>query len=307
MINNIKSHYILKIIIKNHMLKGKYFKLVKINKKLQQRLEINLDDYKEYYKRLFNQIEIELIPITKLLPDNKYSFIKMRENINYYHIYFDNDKITEIKRNYLTNKDKVKKITIKIDMELKSLARLFNDCIVLKEVVFTKFNREDITDMTELFYGCENLQKLDVHKFKTPNLTKMNWIFASCHSLDELDIYNFDTSKVTEMICIFSGCISLKKLRFNFNTKNVTNMRNMFFKCMSLKEIDVSNFYTKNVKNFSDMFYNCTSLESLNIKNFNLYSKYIKIYRMFGGCNKTLQENLKNQFGYIDVKAVFQK
>ena len=307
MINNIKSHYILKIIIKNHMLKGKYFKLVKINKKLQQRLEINLDDYKEYYKRLFNQIEIELIPITKLLPDKNNNFIKIRENIKYFHIYFDNDKITEIKRNYLTNKDKVKKITIKIDMELKSLARLFNECLALKEVVFTKFNREDITDMTELFYGCENLQKLDVHKFKTPNLTKMNWIFASCHSLDELDIYNFDTSKVTEMICIFSGCISLKKLRFNFDTKNVTNMRNMFFKCMSLKEIDVSNFYTKNVKNFSDMFYHCTSLESLNIKNFNLYSKNIKIYRMFGGCNKTLQENLKNQFGYIDVIAVFQK
>ena len=306
MLDNIKSNYILKIIIKNHTLKSKYFKLAKKNKKLQQRLEINLDDYKEYYIRLFNQIEIELIPITKLLPDKNNNFIKIRENIKYFHIYFDNDKITEIKRNYLTNKDKVKKITIKIDMELKSLARLFNECIVLKEVVFTKFNREDITDMTELFYGCENLEKLDIRKFKTPNLTKMNWMFASCYSLRELDIYNFDTSKVTEMSCIFSGCISLKKLRFNFDTKNVTNMRNMFFKCMSLKEIDVSNFDTKKVTNFSDMFYNCSSLRSLDIQNFNLYSKNIKIYRMFGGCNNTLKEDIRNQFSFLEEKGIFQ-
>ncbi len=73
---------------------------------------------------------------------------------------------------------------------------------------------------------------------------------------------------------------------------------------MSLKEIDVSNFDTEIVKNFSEMFYNCTSLKSLNIKNFNLHSK--KVSRMFWGCSETLQENIKNQFGYIDEKVVFQ-
>ena len=163
MINNIKSRYILKIIIE-HLIKKNYFKLFRYNKELQTKLDINLDDY----KRIFNSIEMELIPIEKLKPDIKYYFIKMRENLNYYHIYFDNDEKTEIKRNYLTNKDKVKKIAIKIDIELKSLTGLFTDCLAPKEITFTKFNREDFTDMKELFYGCNNLEKLDIQKFKTP-------------------------------------------------------------------------------------------------------------------------------------------
>ena len=301
MINNIKSRYILKIIIE-HLIKKNYFKLFRYNKELQTKLDINLDDY----KRIFNSIEMELIPIEKLKPDIKYYFIKMRENLNYYHIYFDNDEKTEIKRNYLTNKDKVKKIAIKIDIELKSLTGLFTDCLAPKEITFTKFNREDFTDMKELFYGCNNLEKLDIQKLKTPNLIKMNWMFSLCSSLKELNILNINTSKVTEMICVFSGCISLKKIEFNFNTQNVTNMRNMFYKCKSLKELDVSNFNAYNVKNFNDMFYECINLNYLELKYFPLSNKEIRISRMFGECNHTLQENVKKQFKNIE-EFVFHK
>ena len=295
MLNNIKSNYILKIVIRNHLLKKKYFQLVKKNKNLQQKLEINLDDYKEYYTRIFNRIEFEIIPISKLPSDDKYYFIKMRENIKYYHIYFNNDK-NEIKRNYITNKDKVKKIIVKIDMELKSLRGLFADCTAPKEIKFTKFNREDFTDMTELFYGCGNLVELDIQKFKTPNVTKMNWMFAMCHYLKELNILNFDTSNVNDMECLFSGCISLKELKFNFNTQNVTNMRNMFYKCKSLKEINVSNFDTTNVNNFNAMFYECSNIDYLNLENFRLDKKYITFTSMFELCNNKLKENIKKQY-----------
>ena len=49
-------------------------------------------------------------------------------------------------------------------MELKSLAGLFYDCQVLKEIKFTKFNRENFTNMNEMFYQCLYLDKLDIQK-----------------------------------------------------------------------------------------------------------------------------------------------
>ena len=109
---------------------------------------------------------MEIIPIDKIEPDVNYLFIRMRENKNYYHIYFGNDLNTQIKRNYITYQDKIKKIIIKIDMELKSLRGLFHDCTAIKEFKFTKLNRDDFTDIQDLFYGCINLEKIDIQKLK---------------------------------------------------------------------------------------------------------------------------------------------
>ena len=194
---NIRSVYILRLIIKEHLRKKCYFTLAQHSKSLQEKLEINLEDYKEYYYTRNKRIEFELIPISKLVPDTNYYFIKRKEPKDYYHIYFNNDKNNEIKRNYITYKDKIKKITIKLDKELKSLAGLFTDCTVIKEIKFTKFYRDDFTDLKELFYGCLSLEKLDVTEFKTSNVKNMNWMFARCESLKVLNILNFDTSNVT--------------------------------------------------------------------------------------------------------------
>ena len=311
MYKNISSKYILRLVITGYLRKKFCFKLVQHNKNIQRIIDINLKDYKEYYKRRFFRTEMEITTISKLEPDVKYFFIKMFENKEYYHIYFDNDNNTQIKRNYITYKDKVKKITIKIDMEFKSLRGLFSNCTAIKEFKFTKFNRDDFTDITELFYGCENLEKIDLQKFKAPNLTKMNWVFSRCKYLRELNILNFDTSKVTEMINIFSGCYILNKLEFNFNTESVTNMKGMFYKCKSLTEIDVSKFNTEGVTNFQEMFFGCINLNYLNIRSFKLLKKDQKISGMFQQCKEDLKKVLLNQFGKgkksKEYKALFSK
>ena len=86
-IENIKSRYILSKIYDN-MTKKKKLEIVKYNKKIQNRLNLSLNDYKEY-----REIEIEIIP-------NKGGygkFINIKENDKlYYHIYF-NDNKEEIK------------------------------------------------------------------------------------------------------------------------------------------------------------------------------------------------------------------
>ena len=179
MFNDIKSNYILKKIIRDNLDKKIYLSIAKYNKKLQNKIGLNLENYKEYSNRIFNRTEMELIPYSHLKPDIKYYFIRRKENRAYYHIYFDEDK-KEINRTYITNADNVKKIYIKIDMELKSLKGLFYKCEALKEVKFTKFNREDFTDLCETFNECIYLDKLDVTKFKTSKVTKMNWMFTRC-------------------------------------------------------------------------------------------------------------------------------
>ena len=70
---------------------NKSLSIMKYNKKLQKRLNISINDYKECSK-----IEIEL-----KLVDNKYDkFINISDKEkDYCHIYFNNSK-EEIKRNY---------------------------------------------------------------------------------------------------------------------------------------------------------------------------------------------------------------
>ena len=102
-LKNIKSNYILSKIYDN-IQKRKYLEIVKYNKKIQNRLNLSIKDYKEY-SEIFTPIEIEIIPCKK-----KYGkFINIKENDKlYYHIYF-NDNEKEIKNKYeIKERDKVK-------------------------------------------------------------------------------------------------------------------------------------------------------------------------------------------------------
>ena len=56
----IKSKYILKQIA-DHVTKNKLFKIINYNKLIQDKLDIGIIDYKNYYE----EIEIELIPINE--------------------------------------------------------------------------------------------------------------------------------------------------------------------------------------------------------------------------------------------------
>ena len=91
-IDNIKSRYILSKIY-NNMTKKKKLEIVKYNKRIQNRINLSVKNYKEY-SETFTPIEIEIIP-TK----DKYGrFININENDKlYYHIYF-NDNKEEIKK-----------------------------------------------------------------------------------------------------------------------------------------------------------------------------------------------------------------
>ena len=62
-INNIKSKYILKQILDN-LHKLKLLQIIRYNKNIQNKIDINLKDYKEYSKQ-YSSIEIDIIPDNK--------------------------------------------------------------------------------------------------------------------------------------------------------------------------------------------------------------------------------------------------
>ena len=148
-LENIKSNYIFKRIIE-YMKKNKSLEIMKYNKKLQKRLNLNINDYKEYYQ----SIEIEL-----KISENRYGkFINTSDKEKeYFHIYFNNSK-EEIKRNYLKKDEKVRMIKIIIDYQIKSFKRLFYECKCLDSIYFKNFYRNNITNMSSMFYDCLSLK-----------------------------------------------------------------------------------------------------------------------------------------------------
>ena len=83
-----------------------------------------MKDYKEYNEK-YSEIEIEIIPAIKKY--GKFINIKNPKEESFFHIYF-NDKKEEIKVKSLNKNDKVKKIRIIVDYQIKSFSDLFKEC-----------------------------------------------------------------------------------------------------------------------------------------------------------------------------------
>ena len=168
---NLKSNFIFKKILE-YMKKDKSLEIIRYNKKLQKRLNLSINDYKEYYQ----PIEIEL-----KIEENGYGkFINITEKEKeYYHIYFNNSN-KEIKRNYLNEKEKVKIIKIIIDCKVTSFQKLFDYCCCIESIKFKQFYRNNITNMSGMFSYCYSLENLDLSNFNTYNLTDMSEMFSGC-------------------------------------------------------------------------------------------------------------------------------
>ena len=121
---------------------------------------MSVKNYKEY-SEAYSSIEIEII-----LAKGEYGkFINIKENNElYYHIYF-NDNKEEIKNKYkIDEKDKVTKIKIIIDYQVKSLKKLFYDCECIESINYKKFYRNNITDMGWMHSYCSSLKELNVQQ-----------------------------------------------------------------------------------------------------------------------------------------------
>ena len=279
--------------------------IIKYNKKLKEKLNVNLNDY----IRIHNHIEIEIIPIEnqKLQKEENIFINYNKENKHYIHIYFNNNYFNEITRNYIIRDENVNIIKIILEPKTKSFKELFKRCYCIKEINFIKFYRKDISDMSYLFCGCSYLDKLNITKIDTRNVTNMSGMFWGCSLLKEFNLSNFNTLNVTNMHCLFNFCSSIKQLNLsNFNTEKVTDMSNMFESCESLEKLNLLNFNVINVTNMCAMFSKCYSLKEINIPIFNL-ADITCLRWMFYGCSKLINIDITKFIFNVnnDIKSMF--
>ena len=112
-LNKIKSKYIIAIIF-NHLNGKKLLDIIKYNKNIKKRIDININHYKDFSEK-YSSIEIEIKPVKHKY--NKFINIK-REEKEYYHIYFNNNK-EEALRDYINEDEEINMIKIKIDYQVK--------------------------------------------------------------------------------------------------------------------------------------------------------------------------------------------
>ena len=121
---NIKSSFILKKIF-DITTKRKFLYIIKYNRKIQNRINININDYKQF-SEIFSSIEIEIVP--KVNRYGKFINIINKENEKYYHIYFNNDK-KEVKRNILNENEKEKNYFLKANVSNQFILKNFIELI----------------------------------------------------------------------------------------------------------------------------------------------------------------------------------
>ena len=296
-LENIKTDYFLRTLF-NNISKKKLLEIIKYNNKTKGKLDLNINEYKKYCET-YSSIEVEIIPC-----QNKYGkFINIKdEEKSFFHIFFNNSK-DQIRRNNLNEDDKVTKINIVIDYQVKSFEELFSECICIESIYFKKFYRNNINNMFRMFYECSSLKELNLSNFKTDNVTNMYGMFCGCSALREIDISTFTTNKVTDMVEMFFGCSNLKELNLsNFNTENINNICFMFYGCSSLLKLDLSNFNTDKVDDMRGMFTNCSSLKEINISNFNT-ELVTDMSGMFLGCSEEIQNQARTQLKNISEWA----
>ena len=148
----LKNDYFLRKVF-NNLERRRTLNIIKHNKNIQKRLNINKNDYEEYSEK-YSLIEIEIKP-----HNNKFDkFINIDEkNKNYYHIYFNNNK-EEINRNCINKDEQIETIEIKIDYQIESFESLFENCYCIKSIYFKKFNRTNIINMSYMFRGSSPIK-----------------------------------------------------------------------------------------------------------------------------------------------------
>ena len=191
-----------------------------------------------------------------------------------------------------------------VGSQVTDMCNMFDSCISLTNLDFSKFDTSQVTDMSKMFNGCEKLTDLDVSNFDTSKVKSMHRMFDSCKSLTSLDLSKFNTSKVTHMSRMFYHCGGLISLNVSkFDTSQVTNMAGMFDECSSLTILDVSKFDTSQVTDMDYMFYHCKNLKCLDLRKFST-NLVTEMNFMFWGCENLItiyvsEYNETNNKGWI--------
>ena len=154
---------------------------------------------------------------------------------------------------------------IEIKLRIINKREDMNSILKNKDLDLSKWNTNNVADISYLFYGCKSFKYLpDISNWKINNVKNIECLFYDCESLISIpDISKWDIKNISKMNDLFNGCKSLKYLPdiSKWNTNNITTMNHLFYGCKSLKILpDISKWKTNYVTNIEYLFYECESL-----------------------------------------------
>ena len=280
-INNIKSDYILKNIFDFHNNERKKLNLIKYNKNLQRKLNININNYRRYryiifyvegqnknvkfinfYNKKSNDIIIKNtnVPRFKRILVNTY-------NLRLMGLFFKLEGILSVRIIKLFNDNSL------WNGKQYNLCNLFHGCTNLKQIIFQNDNKFLLENGNEMFKDCENLEKIEgLENLETYIVKNIRELFMNCRSLTSIKgIEKWKLKYVKNMSSMFENCTSLTTLpdisKWKFRTyyeADYLNMSGLFKNCSSLISLpDISNWNTNRVDLMNEMFYGCKSLTIL--------------------------------------------
>ncbi|MBP5503231.1 MAG: BspA family leucine-rich repeat surface protein [Bacteroidales bacterium] len=176
-----------------------------------------------------------------------------------------------------------------ITSSVTRMGSMFMECKNLTKIITGDgWTTKYVEYMYQMFCGCEKYNSADfVSKFETQNVVDMSDMFNNNMALTKLDLSNFDTQKVKNMHIMFGGCENLDTIIIDtekFSTKNVSDMSGMFMHCKKLAYIDLSKFDTEKVESMYGMFYGCDGFTVLDLSNFDTH--FVEDIRgMFAYCD----------------------
>ena len=283
-IKKIKCDFFVRNLFKDLILENRKLNIMKFNRDLQKKVKVKLEDYKKY------QNVCHIIAES----DNEDDFAKIKENLKTEE-FLNNENSNIIYKKGL-NKifngllvsngkklcdtirifEKVKKLTIKTNIETKSLEYMFSGFLNLEEIDLSKFNTKYVENMSCMFIGCNNLKKANLSNLNADNVIHMSYMFDNCYNITDINFSNFTTKKLIYTKYMFQDCNSLKNIDLSsFNTYKIDDMSNMFINCHNLKTVNLMNFQSNKNTFCYDIFKNCKNIVYV-IANNELLEKFKK-------------------------------
>ena len=161
-------------------------------------------------------LEIEKEDINKKIYflDNAEKHDNLKElNENNIKLYI-NKKEYKYTKCFKPGKEGIYQIKLLIFIDITNCSYIFFNCGKIKQIIFTNFNTDNVTNMSYMFSDCRNLSTLpDISKWNTNNVTNMSYMFYYCSNLSTLpDISQWNTNNIINMSYMFSGCYKLTTL-----------------------------------------------------------------------------------------------
>ena len=146
---------------------------------LKGEIYINKDDINKDIRIInsFENVKREL----KLKDDDDFKYLNEKEIKENIEIKI-NGKIIEFTYYYKFNKEGKILIEYTFKNILTKACFMFYDCISLINLDFSKFNTQNVINMSYMFYNCYKLANLDLSNFNSQNVTSMSNMLASCKS-----------------------------------------------------------------------------------------------------------------------------